>query len=70
MVDTCATCRWWGGRISGHVYEPGACRRYPPAVMRVRDRNFNVLPTMRPTDYCGEHQARAALSPNPEGEQP
>lgn len=66
MMDTCATCRWWGGRISGHVYEPGPCRRYPPAVMRASTRVFNVQPNMRPTEYCGEHQARAALSPNPD----
>jgi hypothetical protein len=70
MMDTCATCRWWGGRISGSVYTLGSCRRYPPSVVRISDRNSNVRPTMRPTEYCGEHQARAALSPNSEGEQP
>lgn len=55
-MKTCETCRWWGGSISGHVHTTGPCRRYPPSVIRVSDRNFNVRPTMRPTDYCGEYQ--------------
>lgn len=62
---TCETCRWWGGRINGRVYSPGACRRYPPFVV-VRDRHNdlqNVRPIMGPYDLCGEHHPKAEVAP-------
>ena len=55
--ERCETCRWWGGRVSGRVYTPGPCHRYPPAVV-VRDRFedlHQVRPTMNPHDRCGEY---------------
>ena len=62
MGKTCGTCRWWGGRISGRVYDPGPCRRYPPQVMTNRPQPYsdqwNVWPTMKPGDFCGEHQPK------------
>lgn len=61
MDKTCGTCRWWGGRISGRVYDPGPCRRYPPHP-HVAQSGFvqSILPSMRPDDFCGEHQPKEA----------
>lgn len=53
-APACGTCRWWGGHISGRVYDPGPCRRYPP----IRFGNGDHLqhrPIMSPDDFCGEH---------------
>lgn len=59
-VARCGTCRWWMGRVSGRIYSPGDCRRYPPSVV-VRDRRddlHQVWPTMSILDFCGEHQPK------------
>ena len=57
---SCGTCRWWGGRISGRVYDPGPCRRYPPTAVSLHyydlGKQRNVWPIMSPDDFCGEHQ--------------
>lgn len=56
-MDKCETCRWWGGRVSGRVYDPGPCRRYPPQVV-IRDQFQDVhfiQPKMSINDFCGEH---------------
>lgn len=61
-MDRCETCRWWCGRVSGRVYTPGECRRYPPQIV-VRDRSddlHRVWPTMSIHDFCGEHQTKDA----------
>lgn len=60
MDKTCGTCRWWGGRISGRVENPGPCNRYPPTVwphgqFGIGVERFNVRPTMRAGSFCGEH---------------
>ena len=60
-MTTCETCRWWGGRISGRLYDPGPCRRYPPTVWaNLKGPNANVRPIMGPNDWCGEHQPQEA----------
>lgn len=54
MDKTCGTCRWWGGRISGRVYDPGPCRRYPP--LRMGPTSYEQYrPIMSINDLCGEH---------------
>ena len=62
-APTCQTCRWWGGRLSGRVYTPGPCHRYPPTAI-VRDNRYEVVqsawPVTRIDDWCGEHQPQEA----------
>lgn len=46
---TCHTCRWWTGKIVGHVKYDGQCRFNPPA---------NGSPRWPITDayeWCGRH---------------
>lgn len=61
----CETCRWWCGKVSGKVYYPGECRRYPPTIAP-DDKPYNrsyakVWPVMSVSDWCGEHSPRATL---------
>lgn len=59
MVEApaCGTCRWWDGRISGRVYDPGPCRRYPPTVFYNTERpaQQKAWPITDIKDFCGEH---------------
>ena len=49
MTETCETCRFWRGKVSGRVYTMGPCVRFPP------DGN-NLRPRMPPQDWCGEYR--------------
>lgn len=42
--QTCQSCRWWQGGISGRIYNPGKCRRFPPP-----------NPVTHINDFCGEY---------------
>jgi len=48
-AQRCETCRFWAGRISGRIYTPGACRRYPPAATDLQTS---------PSNWCGEWQPK------------
>lgn len=50
----CETCRYWGGRVSGLLYTPGPCLRYPP----ISDQHHRPMMSIR--DWCGEHQPKDA----------
>jgi len=47
----CGTCKWWKGRISGRVYTPGLCVRYPPP-----------NETTQIDHFCGEYREAAAIA--------
>lgn len=59
MTPTCETCRYWCGKVSGRLYSPGECRRYPPAIAP-DDTPYSrlytkVWPVMSAKEWCGEH---------------
>jgi len=56
-MDTCETCRWWGGRVVGRTYTPGECRRYPPIKFGLGPREQG-RPFMDISDLCGEHRPK------------
>lgn len=55
-MSTCETCRYWGGRVSGRVYIPGPCRRYPPVMLSEQTKAYH--PITHIADWCGEYAAK------------
>jgi hypothetical protein len=66
-MSACGDCKFW--RVSDWRTDgSGPCRRLPPTVLPVRDGGgvYAEWPHTKPTDWCGEHRTKQALSPEDE----